>query len=418
MSNARENRLAIGLLAFIVVAAVGFFGYQFYLAPMKARGVQIADLQREVEDRQFRIDTIHANKSKLDSMVKISLPSNIELARRSYGDEIYKSLKDAGFEAGGITVTPKPPESRTSPTFANKKPIYTRLLFTVNAKGDLASLVDWMERFYKMRLLHQIRNLTVNVPPGGLIAANPGRPDGGRRSAGELDVTMTIEALVLDNAEKRTTLQPEKPAELPSLLAQPARQYASIAGKDIFFGPPPASTGGAATAGIDLTPFIRVDSITPTGTTPTVTLWDAYSNQDYRIEPHSLGGYRVTVSFYINGKKRELRSSRNLEVHDSRGELQWMWEIVRIDDREIILRDEEGYYRLRVGETLQDMMTPLKPDELKALGIKETIGAGPPKSGEKPADKEPGKNDGQPQPEKGSEPQTKAPQKGKTPGAN
>jgi hypothetical protein len=359
----RDNKMAYILLGFIVLSAVGFFGYQFYLVPMRERETRIGDLRREVDGLEARVEAIHAQQPKLEKMRKISLPSNIDQARRAYGEEIEKMLRASGFEAGNFSVLPKAPETRTNPTFANKRPVYTKLPFTVTAKGDLASIVDWMERFYKLQLLHQIRNLTIQLPAGADSNA--------RRGQNDLDMTVTLEALVLDNAEPRKTLTPEKPVALPSVLAAPERQYASIAGKNIFYGSAPVTTGPVKPP-IDVMPFVKFDGVSYDAGIPTATLWDQYHNHDYKIRPRTTGGFRVEVSYYINGRKRDLRSGRNLELHDSSGEIERLWEIVRIDDRELILRDEEQYYRLHLGQSLADMVA-LKSEEVKALGIKDDI---------------------------------------------
>lgn len=137
-------------------------------------------------------------------------------------------LRESGFDAGTFSITPKV-DNKSVPTLGKNKPVYTRLIYTLTAKGELAAVVDFMHRFYKVRLLHQIRNLTLRRPI----------QSGGANRSNELDVTMTVEALVLDNAEARKTLLPEKTPELPPLLAAEERNYAAIPGKDIFFGPPP-----------------------------------------------------------------------------------------------------------------------------------------------------------------------------------
>jgi hypothetical protein len=359
----RDNKMAYILLGFIFLSAVGFFGYTFYLVPMRERETRISDLRRDVDGLEARVEVIHAQQAKLDKMRKVSLPRNIDQARRAYGEEIEKMLRASGFEAGSFSVLPKQPETRTNPTFANKKPIYTKLPFDVTAKGDLASIVDWMERFYKLSLLHQIRKITLQLPAGADANA--------RRGANDLDMTVSLEALVLDNAEERKTLTPEKPVEMPSVLAVPERQYASIAGKNIFYGSA-APTISNDKPYVDVMPFIKFDGVSYDAGMPTATLWDQYHNHDYKIRPHTTGGFRVEVSYYINGRKRDLRSGRNLELHDTKGEIERLWEIVKIDDRELILRDEEHYYRLHLGQSLADMTT-MKAEEVKALGIKDDI---------------------------------------------
>lgn len=378
----RDNKLAYILLGFIILAALGFFGYQFYLVPMRERETRIADLRRDVDIQQAKVDAVHAQAQAMKKIKKISLPANVDQARREYGEEIEKMLRASGFEAGSISVLPKQPETRTSPAFANKKPIYTKLPFTVTAKGDLTSIIDWMERFYKLKLLHQIKNLTIQMPAGADSNA--------RRGQNDLDVTMTLEALVLDNAEPRKTLQPENSADLPTTLAASERTYASIAGKNIFYGTPQQVQGPRTPQKPEVMPFIKFDGVSYEAGTPTATLWDQYHNHDYRIRPHSIKGFNVDVSYYINGRKRDLRNSRNLELHDASGNIDRLWEIVRIHDRELILRDEEQYYRLHIGQSLADMV-PLKADEVKAMGIKEDVATDAGEE-EKAKEKEPAKD--------------------------
>jgi hypothetical protein len=378
--NSRDSKLAYILLGFIVLAVTGFFGYTFYLVPMREREARIVDLRRDVDEREARVDVIHLEQPTLEKFRQISLPKDVDLARRAYGEEIEKMLRASGFEPGNFSVLPKAPETRTSPTFANKRPIYTQLPFTVTAKGDLASIVDWMERFYKLPLLHQIRNLSIQLPAGSDSSA--------RRGANDLDMTVTVEALILDSAEARKTLAPEKPVDLPSVLSPKDRQYASIAGKNIFYGSAPVQQ--SVTKYVDVMPFIKFDGVSYEAGTPTATLWDQYHNHDYRIRPHTTGGFRVEVSYYINGRKRDLRSGRNLELHDANGDIERLWDIVKIDDRELILKDEEHYYRLHIGQSLADMVA-LKADEVKSLGLKDDIKKTTGEE-EKAKDKEPDKD--------------------------
>ena len=121
---------------------------------------------------------------------------------------------------------------------------------------------------------------------------------------------------------------------------------------------------------VDASPFIKLDSITvgPGGTV--ATLFDAYSNHDYVVKPRALGGFTVNVSYYINGRKRPLRSDRELVITDENNE-EHKLAVIRIDDRDLIVRDQEHqYYKVHVGQTLADMHQ-LTKDDLAALGIKE-----------------------------------------------
>jgi hypothetical protein len=388
----RERKLSIILVAFLVVVGVGFGAYQFILSPLKAARERAEKLRDEIDDREVRIAKIQKRRADLDRWKKMSLPADVadagaaaapaaaaarpgaagdaaraDLARREYEEELSKMLRASGYDAGGFSIIPKPPDSKTSPQFATKKPIYTRLLFTVQAKGDLASFVDFLGRFYKLRLLHQIRNLTIQKPIGGESRGNA-------PASIDLDVNMTVEALVLDNAEQRKTLLPEKPVDVPTVLARDDKAYAMIAGKNIFFGPPPPTPRGPTAApSLDVTPFVRLNGITSGPAGLEATLWDGYHNRDYKISPRSLGGYRVEATFTLNNRKRAdaERSGQKFTLRDADGAISDEWVIVKIEPREVILRDdEEGkYYALHLGHTLAEMK-PLAKDELTSRGIK------------------------------------------------
>ena len=271
------------------------------------------------------------------------------------------------------------PRTRTSPTFGNKKPIYTQLPFTVTAKGDLASIVDWIKRFYKLPLLHQIRNLSIQLPAGSDSSA--------RRGANDLDMTVTVEALILDSAEAHKTLTPEKPVDLPSVLSPKDRQYASIAGKNIFYGSAPFSSprrnswmscrSSSSTA--CRTRPARRPRLCGTSTTITTTA-------SGRTRPAASGSRCPTTSMAASAicAVAATWSARCQWRHRA------ALDIVKIDDREMILKDEEHYYRLHIGQSLADMVA-LKADEVKSLGLKDDIKKATGEE-EKAKDKEPDKD--------------------------
>jgi hypothetical protein len=392
----RERRMSIVLVGFIIVIGVGFFGYQFVLSPLSAKGVQIDSLNTDIANRLDRISRIQKRRPDLDKWKKLSLPpdkvdptkvteaavpgkapgdnARADLAQREYEDELNKMLRASGFAAADVAITPLKPDAKSAPQLATKKPIYTKLLFTVQLKGDLASLVDFMGRFYKVRLLHQIRNLTIIKPLGVDMRAAPSPGGAPATPSTDLDINMTVEALVLDNAEKRTTLLPEKPVDVPPLLTRTDAQYAMIAGKNIFYGPS-LSTGqrDLGPSYVDTAPFVRLNGIVSGPSGLEATLWDMYHNWDYRISPRSLGGFQVEAYYVLGGRKRadSERSGKTLALRDSDGAVIDEWLIVRIDPREVILRDDvKGkYYALHMGDYLSNR-TELSKADLDALGIK------------------------------------------------
>ncbi|HEX4592581.1 MAG TPA: hypothetical protein VH120_21840 [Gemmataceae bacterium] len=390
----RERRMSILLIGFILVGGVGFFGYQFVIAPLGAKDKQIDNLRGEIANKIDAIARVNARRADVEKWKKLSLPPDAEKkipevvstlpgrapgenaradqAQRQYWEELNKMAKAAGFNDADVAITPKKPDAKTSPQYATKKPIYTKLDFTVQLKGDMASLVDFMDRFYKVHLLHQIRNITIQKPFGADLRAAAGGPNANAAPAIDLDVTLTIEALVLDNAEQRKTLLPDKAVDVPSPLARSDDEYAKIAGKDMFFGPPSASSRDFSTAYFDTTPFLRLTGISSAPNGFEAMLWDKYHNWEYQISPRSLGGYNVEAFYRLGDRKRSDRdrSGQTLALRDTDGNIMAEWQVVRIDPREVILRDEKGkYFAVHMGDYLAQRKELAKAD-LDALGIK------------------------------------------------
>jgi hypothetical protein len=392
----REQRMSIALIGFITVAGLGFVGYQFILAPLQAKQTLINNLNNDIEDKEARVARVLKRKADLDAWSKLSLPPDpvdpnkppppppapgkaaepvqAVLARREYEEFLSKLASAAGFDAGSITIIPKPPDAKSVPLFATRRPIYTKLLFSVEVRGDLASVVDFMVRFYKVRLLHQVRKLVLAKPAGGGFGGPP---------TTDLVATLDIEALVLDTAEKRTALQPN-PSVGAQVLARDEHDYARIAGKNIFFGPPAPVQRESGPGYFDATPFIRLTGISSHPNGMEATLWDTYNNREYRVTPRSLGGFQIDAMFTVNGRRHTDpdRSGKALTLRDTDGTVMEEWQFVRIDPREVILRDDRGTYAvLHLGEYM-NKRTELKKADLDALGIKPE----PPKEKPKPTE--------------------------------
>ena len=400
----RERRLSVMLIGFILVVGVGFFGYQFVIAPLNAKKERIRSLDDEIELREARVARITRRQPDLAKWKKLSLPPDPEkknadsavvqpgkspadnaradLAQREYEDELNKMLRAAGYAATDVGIIPKKPDAKSAPTLATKKPIYTKLIFTVQLKGDMASLVDFMGRFYKVRLLHQIRNITIQKPIGADLRAAATVPGGQQAAAApstDLDVTLTIEALVLDNAEQRKTLLPDKMPELPPLLARTNDQYAMIAGKNMFFGMAPRGSTNGQDSGrssyVDTEPYASLEGITLGENGWEATIRDRIHNWIYTIAPRRTGGYQVNVMYYLGGSQRKdsTRSGKTLALRNSDGDIVHEWHIVRIDQghREVILRDDAKgeYFALHMGDYLANKKK-LQKSDLDELGIK------------------------------------------------
>ena len=175
----RERFLAMGVLGFVTLAGVALMVSQFILSPLRERSKRIDGLKADIALNRDKIATIFAEKPKLEMWRKLSLPADIGLARLEYEKYLRKMLGESGFETGTFSVTPRPLENRTGllTTPGKKDPSFTSLTFAVQVTGgELAELVDFMERFYRTPLLHQIKSLNITRPLTPTIPAGPPGP--------------------------------------------------------------------------------------------------------------------------------------------------------------------------------------------------------------------------------------------------
>ena len=163
---------------------------------------------------------------------------------------------------------------------------------------------------------------------------------------------------MLDTAEQRKTLLPEKPVDVPPLLARTDAQYAMIAGKNMFFGPSRIDRAAESAGRRTSTP---PRSSASTASLPARTAWKprsgtGYHNWEYKI---ARGAGRVprrgllSRSATASGTDTD-RSGQTLALRDSDGNVVEEWQVVRIEPREVILRDDgKGkYFALHMGDYL------------------------------------------------------------------
>ncbi len=376
----RERFLAMGVLGFITLAGVAVIVLQFIVTPLKERNRSIDRLKNEIAERRDRVFAIQAEKPKLELWRKQSLPADVGLARLEYEKYLRKLFSQSGFEASNYSVIPKALDTRTGilPAAGKKEPPLTPLTFSVTATGEMADLVDFLERFYRTPLLHEIKSLNINRSVNSLVPA--GAPFFGARAPqqpkNELTITMNIEALVLHEADTRKQLLPGIDRQLagldmvatlsggpagfallpwaigptgplgPGVLAAPAREYASIAGKDIFYGPPAAEQ---VTAKLDTLEDVYLTDITFNGR------WEAFLYVRY------------------DKSKTRLRASAGFDsfrIRDYKGETLAQGKVIRIEDRDLIFRSGDKYYSMHVGQNLDEVFKhPLEAIQVKELGL-------------------------------------------------
>lgn len=368
----RERILAMCILAVLVVGASGFLFVQLVLNPMREKDTNIAVLQKDIDTKQTRVRQILADKPRLERLRQLSLPADADLARREYEKYLNDLMRSSSFTAGRYSVTPRPADSKTSPTVGNKVPVYTKLAFAVQAHTNLANLVTMLEGFYKTGLLQQIKNIQIQRP----LTTSAGQ------TPGDLDINFTVEALSLTGASNRTWLLPnvdrrqlaldavaglrQAPVGLgmltyaigptgplgPGVLATPARNYESISHKNVFMGPQRSEEprDERSSPEVEITRFVHLTDITRNERRSEAFFYDRYSN-----------------------KKTRLRSEAGFDafkVLDSEGEAVVRGKVIKIEARDLIFRVDENYFNIHLGQSLEESMRkPLSGSELQALGL-------------------------------------------------
>jgi hypothetical protein len=384
--NPRERILAVGLLVVVFVGGGAFLYLKVFLPELEDRRAGIEKLGKDIQERKDKIAQIQAQKVNLDKARHLSLPPDVDLARREYENYLSNLLKESGFAPGSFRVIPEQPDVNSSPKLPGKKePIYTSLPFSVQAHGDLASLVEALDHFYETSLLHRVKSLTIQRPLTGSGPPQqqqpqrpgmPGMPGGQQQRAHDLDINFTVEALVLAGAPPRSTLLPNinrlivaadamaalrhgptglglglwalGPTGLkgPRTRPQPNRLYASIAGKNIFYGMQNERRPGED---VEVTRYVYLTDIsTVDGTRTQAFLYDRWNNRHQRL--------RATAGF------------DSFRIVD--GDEHVTAKVIRINDREVIFRVDEAYYMIHVGQSLGDALKkPLTAEQRQVFGV-------------------------------------------------
>ncbi len=368
----RQRILIFILLGTILLGGGGYLAYSLLLGPAKGRAEQISKLQAEIKDRESRLKQVRANNLQLRRWKQQSLPSDVDLARREYEKYLDDILRRSGFVAGSFTVTPKAEDSKSSPKLGNKQPIYTKLDYTVTGRGPLESVVAMMRTFYSTGYLHQIKNISLQRSMTGATQQN-------RERLRDLDVTMTVEALVINGGDKRPFLAPVTRVSgamdllaakqrgvgglllaiaaaspggftAPPRLAPSHRNYDSVAARNVFVGPPPPPPPVYDDSDPEALKQVYLTDITTNFLRTEAFLFDRLNNQRTRLRTSAAwSDFRVGDS----------------EKPTVKGE------VVKIDDqeREVIFKTaEKKYYSIRLGQSLADAMKkPLPEDKVKEL---------------------------------------------------
>lgn len=391
----REQVLATTLLVLLAgmgsLAGFFFFVYQPMTSvqtQLDSAREQLAKKRGELSREEAQIKGVLRVNPRLSQWQKISLPprdpegkkpgvspeeqKRNHLAKMQVDYERYLSslMRSSGFRSDSIAISHAQPDTKTKlNTPKGKEPTYERLAFGVVGKGNKDAVVRMLAEFHKEPLLHQIRKLSVGV------AASPGGAGAGRRGGpgteGVLDVNMTVEALLVNGAEERASLKPAPLSYPPRVLAEPGRNYAQLAKRNMFTGVTPRVEAKTTEDRADVLRFVKLTTLyyDPDRDRWEGTIYDQAAGPRRLDEQDEDGN---PVKKVIWEKKLNTRLLSELKVPDKYGNTVLEAKVVHIDEKQLIFKADKSFFRLRCGDALFPAIDqPLGEDDVKELGLDE-----------------------------------------------
>jgi hypothetical protein len=187
--NKFRKPIILGVLGLIALYYVGDWVVQNqFEGPMEARRKKAAKLHDDIEARERDLARIRKTAQEMDIYRAQSLPSNAEVARSLYQAWLLDLVGHADFS--------NPNVDSNEPV--NRKGLYQVLNFSFRGRGSLEQLTKFLYGFYNADHLHLIRSLTITPVQG----------------ADQLDLAISIEALVLASADRKDRLSTRRSERL------------------------------------------------------------------------------------------------------------------------------------------------------------------------------------------------------------
>ena len=364
--NARERILALIVVTVAILVGGGVLFKFLYLDALSALKLQTTDAEQDLDKKQAELEKELADRKaivsrdpRLAQWQRLSLPEDknqeqelkkgrpLEEIRKRHEESVEvqyeRFLSDllmrSGFAPGTIKVTPAPADRKGGPILSGKTPAYTKLSFTVQGQAGLDGVVRMVQDFYRSPLLHEVRNLTLTKRPS---------------SKGDLDVNLTVEALLVTGAEKRDALLPDSTVAAPHVLAEPTRSYTDMLAKNIF-------TGVAAVTRLSEDRSEVLNHVKLTA------VWNDGGHWEGTFYDQGKGG---------DEKRLKERWLNEFSVADKYDNVLVQGKVVRLDADGAVFQSGDKFYRWTCGQLLGAAMDePLKADEIKKLGLTATTTA-------------------------------------------
>lgn len=211
----KRTRLLVLVLGAIGVLYAGDLAYRSWIeSPRKE-----AERQKTRLEKRIRADKLSLAKSKriaadLEQLESQSLPWDLEVARSSYQSWLLQLVQRAKLQTPNVDST-EPMPLAVGRGGRRGKPDFHKLGFTLRTRGSLKQVVHFLFDFYRADHLHKIRSMNLN-------------PAGRERN---LDLTLSIETLVLSTALREKKLSPGVSERLASSTRE---DYQPLVRRNLF----------------------------------------------------------------------------------------------------------------------------------------------------------------------------------------
>ncbi|RIK76849.1 MAG: hypothetical protein DCC67_13375 [Planctomycetota bacterium] len=252
---------------------------------------QQIEAERALSEARAAVTRGQNARRQLNQWNRRSLPTDAAVAESLYQDWLRGRVTEVGLEV--VELTDKTASART--------PNFGALSFEVRARGSLGDFTKFLYQFYSAIHLHRISDATISGVDVGQ----------------KLDITMTIDALILPGCERTDRLAADEPQPMPAELDE----YRSrIVDRNLFavHTPQAGGEGSADTAAA----AAKITGMT-----------------------YGLGGWVMTVHVAEGDDVRVFQQGDAVEFGAFKGT------VIEIDGRRAIVETDKGRFEIRLGQS-------------------------------------------------------------------
>lgn len=273
----RERFLLIvaGILLVIIVIPIMYSLFGSKTTRLRADRTRLKEDIAKLENDVRQKDQI---KKRLDELIEQSLPPGDALAQSLYQNWLIKTAYDAGLQGNQVapgSVTPM-------------KDHYRKFTMTLNSRGNLKEISEFLRLFHKTDYLHLVRKVAPRMT----------------RNWEQMDVSITVEALMLPQAKTSQRLR-NIPARTIAITDAESQTLRDITQRNLFVAwspPPPTGPTGPTTPPppnvFDHSPYCFIGSILEVDGKPQVWVDVRTEGKQFKLyegDMFRLGGVRCFI---------------------------------------------------------------------------------------------------------------------------